>query len=129
MKKVLLMLTIISSILLGTSNVEAKAFTFDTYNSLGIKSSFVVGEYIFDLDSGYSPTLEDIMTASRSIAAGKPTTLYSYQIYPLFGTFRQTEIYSNEQTKNKSEFKVFQANYIYRSNIKDADESDYDVLS
>lgn len=129
MKKVLIVLTLVFSIIIGRSNVDAKAFTFDTYNSLGIKSSFVVGDYIFDLDEGYSPTLQDIMIASRTIPEGKATTLYSYQIYPLFGTFRQTEIYSNEQTKDKTKFKVFQAKYVYRTNIRTATSSDYDVLS
>lgn len=129
MKRKLLFLTIVSSLLLGVSTVNAKAFTYDTYNNLGIQTGFVVGDYIFDLDNGYSPTLQDIMIASRTIDEEKPTTLYSYQIYPQFNMFRQTEIYRNEQTTDKTKFKTFQAKYIYRASIRTAKQSDYDVLS
>lgn len=129
MKKLVLIITIISSVLLGVSNVEAKVFTYDSYKSLGIKGAYVVGDYIFDLDNGYSPSLQDFMIASRTIEDDKPTTLYSYQIFSLFDSFRQLEVYSNEQTRDKTKFKVFQAKYIYRANIRTAKQSDYDVLS
>lgn len=129
MKKVLLGITIIGSLLLGASTVDAKAFTYDSYKNLGIKGSYVVGDYIFDLDAGFSPTLQDFMIASRTIPEDKPTTLYSYQIFTLFDSFRQLEVYSNEQTRDKNEFKVIQAKYIYRKSIRTAKQSDYDVLS
>ena len=128
MKKIMIPLLAIVSMLAMTPKVEAKTLNYASYNKLGIVNSFVVGEYIFNLDEGFSPTLRDVMIASRSIPSSEPTALYSILNMPEFGFFRQLEVYSGE-TKNKStEFKVINAKYIYRDSIFGATADKYEEL-
>ena len=63
MKKILFSLIALTTIFSFTTKVDAKAFTYSSFNKLGITSAFIVGDYIFNLDQGYSPTLRDIMIA------------------------------------------------------------------
>lgn len=128
MKKIVFSLIAVASIFSFTTNADAKAFTYSSYNKLGITNSFVVGDYIFNLDQGYSPNLQDIMIASRTIPEGKPTTLYSFLNIPALNFFMQQEIYSKATTTNTSEFKVFDAKFIYKNHIPTAKDSDIEEL-
>ena len=129
MKKIFIPVIAVMCLFGFTTKVEAKAFTYNSFNKLNIMSAMVVGDYIFNLDNGYSPTLRDIMIASRSIDEDKPTELYQILNMPSFGFFRQQEIYSNTVTTDTNQFKVFDAKYIFYNSIAGAKEGDYEVLS
>ena len=128
MKKILLILTIIPAIFIGALNVEAKGFTLSSYYKLGLNHTYVIGKYVFDLDSGYSPTLRDIMIASRSIPEGEPTTLYDIYTFPEDDYFEMTEVYSKKFTMEQNDFKPFDLKYLYRGTITGATSDKYEEL-
>ncbi len=128
MKKVMIPLLAIVSMLALTPKVEAKTINYASYNKLGITSTYVVGDYIFNLDNGYSPTLRDIMIASRTIPKDEPTTLYSILNMPEFGFFRQLEIYSGISKNSSNEFKLINAKYVYHQSIFGATADQFEEL-
>ena len=80
MKKIKFII-IILVLVVFPSIVNAKTLDYDYYKKLNVKYAFIVGDYMFNMDNGYSPTLEDIMIASRTIAADEPTTLYEIRMF------------------------------------------------
>lgn len=110
------------------SIVKAKTLDYDYYKKLNVKYAFIVGDYMFNMDNGYSPTLEDIMIASRTIDESKPTTLYEIRMFPAWNFFSVNEVYKNESTNDKTILENMNVKYVYRSNIKTASSSDFDTL-
>ena len=86
MKKIKFII-IILVLVVFPSIVNAKKLDYDYYKKLNVKYAFIVGDYMFNMDNGYSPTLEDIMIASRTIAADEPTTLYEIRMFPAWNFF------------------------------------------
>lgn len=124
MKKIILSVILLICIVFTSSNTEAKTYTYDTYQDLGVYTAMIVGDYVFSLDEGYSPTLEDIMVATRTIPKEKPVYLYYVMNYG--SIFYHLDMYSNEYSTNKEDFKVFTAKYLfYKNNVKTAEEGDY----
>ena len=83
---------------------------------------------MFNMDNGYSPTLEDIMIASRSIKKGEPTTLYEIRMFPAWNFFSVNEVYRNTNSYDKTILESMNVKYIYRNSIKKADSSEFDTL-
>lgn len=128
MKKILLILTIVPAMLIGVLNVEAKGFTLNSYYKLGLTHTYVIGKYVFNLDEGYSPTLRDIMIASRSIPEGEPTTLYDIYTFREDNYFELYELYSETFTMEPNEFKPLDLKYVYSKSIREATTNDYEEL-
>lgn len=128
MKKRLLIL-VIGLIIFIPNICNAKVMDYDNYKRLNIKYSFIVGNYLFNMDNGYSPTLEDIMIASRSISETKPTTLYEVRLFPVWDYFTINEIYKKTTSNDKSILNDMNIKYIYRNSINKSTSKDYDILS
>ena len=126
MKKKFLILAIIFSCFF-TLKVNAIEIDYIKYKSLDIMHGYIIGEYIFDVANGPSPTLKDILEASRSIPEGKPTTLYEIMdvSYPGYSYFYQKNVYNNnsvieiENDENavKQSFIKFDAKYVYTGHL------------
>lgn len=128
MKKKLLIL-VIGLIIFIPNICNAKVMDYDNYKRLNIKYSFIVGSYLFNMDNGYSPTLEDIMIASRSISETQPTTLYEVRLFPVWDYFTINEIYKKTTSNDKSILNDMNIKYIYRNSINKSTSKDYDILS
>lgn len=126
MKKIIVFLSII---IVGIMNVEAREFSFQQYKELNITQAYIVGEYVFDTSSGYSPNLLDIMVASRSIPEGKTTTMYEASNMEMINYSSLYEVYTNRTIDIEHENIVFDLKYVYRANIKNAQTSDFDIIS
>ena len=127
MKKVVgIVLTIV--IMMLSMEVKACELNYEEYTGRGIVQSFVVGEYIFNTDNGYSPSLEDFAEAARSIKDGEEVKIYNIMmvgdIY-----YKVTEVFSNESTTDVSKFPKIDVSYEYRASIRGAKEKDYDVIT
>lgn len=108
---------------------QAKQLDYDYYKRLNVKYAFIVGDYMFNMDNGYSPSLEDIMIASRTIKEGNPTTLYEIRMFPAWNYFSVSEIYKNTSSNDKNILENMNVRYIYRNNIKKANSKEFDTLS
>lgn len=128
MKKVSILLIAVLSLFAFTTKAEAKVFTLSSYYKLGINHAYVVGDYIFNLDHGWSPTLRDIMIASRTIPEGQPTQLNDIYAFQEEDYFEHFEVYTGAFTWEPTEFKVFEAKYVYKKSITNASSSDYTEL-
>ncbi len=118
----ILVLTVIPNI------VNAKTLDYDYYKKLNVKYAFIVGDYMFNMDNGYSPTLEDIMIASRTIADSEPTTLYEIRMFPAWNFFSINEIYRNTSSNDKTILESMSIKYVYRNSIKKANSTEFDTL-
>ena len=128
MKKIKFII-IILVLVVFTSIVNAKTLDYDYYKRLNVKYAFIVGDYMFNMDNGYSPSLEDIMIASRTIKDGNPTTLYEIRMFPAWNYFSVSEIYKNTSSNDKNILENMNIRYIYRNNIKKANSKEFDTLS
>ena len=127
MKKVVSIIGIIISILV-ISDVKACEISYDEYKSKGIVQSFVVGDYIFNVDNGYSPSLEDFAEAARSIKDGEEVKIYNIMmIGDIY--YKATEVFTNKSTTEVSEFPKIDVGYVYRKSIRGASEKDYDIIT
>ena len=128
MKKVVSIIMIVIINILMNSDVLACELSYDEYKSREIVQSFVVGDYIFNVDNGFSPSLEDFAEAARSIKDGEEVKIYNIMmvgdIY-----YKSTEVFSNKSTTVKSEFPKIDVAYEYRASIRGAKESDYDLIT
>jgi len=70
-KRILLFINILIIIVMIPSITFSCELKYEEYAKLGIRSSYVVGDYVFNRDEGFSPSIEDISIASRSIKTGK----------------------------------------------------------
>lgn len=127
MKKIKFII-IILVLVVFPSIVNAKTLDYDYYKKLNVKYAFIVGDYMFNMDNGYSPTLEDIMIASRTIEADKPTTLYEIRMFPAWNFFSINEIYRNTNSNDKTILESMNIKYVYRNSIKTANSTEFDTL-
>ncbi len=127
MKKRKFILAILVLMIIPTI-ANAKTLDYDLYKKLNVKYAFITGDYMFNMDNGYSPTLEDIMIASRSIKEGEPTTLYEIRMFPAWNFFSANEVYRNTSSNDKTILESMSVKYIYRNSIKKADSSEFDTL-
>ena len=72
MKRYLYLL--IGILMLMVMPVEACVLTYEEYKETEIQHAYIIGDYVFNMDEGYSPSLYDIAIAARSI----PTTEEEY---------------------------------------------------
>ena len=128
MKKIKFII-IILVLVVFPSIVNAKKLDYDYYKKLNVTYAFIVGDYMFNMDNGYSPSLEDIMIASRTIKDGNPTTLYEIRMFPAWNYFSVSEIYKNTSSNDKNILENMNVRYIYRNNIKKANSKEFDTLS
>lgn len=127
MKK-LVFLTILFLSILIPNVTQACELSYQEYKDKGIVQSFVVGEYVFNVDNGYSPSLEDFATAARSIKKGEDVKVYNiFSIGNIY--YKVTEIFSNKSTNNVNEFPNIDVTYEYRNHIRNAKESDYTIYT
>ncbi len=127
MKKRFNLLLILILTLSFSSIVNAKQMTYTDINNLGIHHFYRIGDYMFNLDSGFSPSIRDIMVASRSIPEGTDTYIEDYLLIGTKYTYK--EIYSKKNESGTSDtFTSFNAKYIYKNHIYGAVSSDYQIL-
>lgn len=101
--------------------------TYDEYNAYGIKSAYIVGEYIFNKDSGFSPSIEDLATASRSIPTNQKEYIYDVLSFP--NTFRYKSIFDGTSISGKENFPDISVSYIYKNHIATATDSDITYIT
>lgn len=77
-------------------NVFALELNYPNYKSLGIEHSYVVGNFVFELDYGYTPNLKDFMKASRSIPTNEDVYLYEIQNIDAFDYFELFDVYGKK---------------------------------
>ena len=128
MKKVVSIVVIAIINILMISDAKACGMSYDEYKERKIVQSFVVGDYIFNVDNGYSPSLEDFAEAARSIKDGEEVKIYNIMmIGDIY--YKATEVFSNKSTTERSEFPEIDVTYEYRAGIRGAKESDYDLIT
>ena len=128
MKKAVSILVMIIMNILMISDVKACEMSYDEYKDRKIVQSFVVGDYIFNVDNGYSPSLEDFAEAARSIKDGEEVKIYNVMVIGDI-YYKVTEVFSNESTTEIKEFPKIDVQYEYRASIRGAKESDYDIIT
>ena len=101
--------------------------TYDEYNAYGIKSAYIVGEYIFNKDSGFSPSIEDLATASRSIPTNQKEYIYDVLSFP--NAFRYKSIFDGTSLSGKENFPDIYVSYIYKNHIATATDSDITYIT
>lgn len=127
MKKKVLLLAVLMSLVIGTS-ANAAAIDYDGFSKLGVSHGYIVGKYLFDSSSGFSPSLKDVMRASRSIEEGQPTTLYEVLLSKRSGAFSLEELYTGKSTSDKTEFGNYNVKYIYTCSIDKANGNYIELL-
>lgn len=131
MKKIVLCLIFMISLI--PSIVSAKILGYNDYHELNIEHAFVVGDYIFDISRGFSPSLRDFMHASRTIPSNESVYVEEITIIEIpeidYYEFSQLEIYSKRNITDVSKFKTLNPKYIYRANIENAKREDYTILN
>ncbi|HOB25822.1 MAG TPA: hypothetical protein PLB45_05035 [Bacilli bacterium] len=128
MKKFIKVFILLISISLSTK-VQAKSLDYNTFLGYNVKHSYVIGDYVFNLDAGFSPSLQDIMIASRTINTTTETDVSFYDYFISSRAFAQTELYSNTKITESANYTPINAKYIYSNHIKGASESDIITLS
>ncbi len=130
MKKAKALISVLMlAIFMGASlDVYAVNLDYTRFRELNIDHAYIVGDYIFNTDYGYSPTLKDIMHASRSIPEGEETTLYEVLSTPDLFIY-QMEVYRQEIISDVNNFKPLNVRYVYRNSIDEASEEEYDELA
>ena len=127
MKKILVILILL--IITYVVPVNACSFTYEDYKKTGEVHSLVVGEYVFDLSNGHSPSLEDFSIAARTIPEGQDEYVYEIIYTPELNIFKQTEIFTNKTSKDPADWPdFFDTTYNYRSNIN-IEKPDYDMFT
>src|SRR5574344_1673527 len=123
-KRIVLFINILIIIVMIPSITFSCELTYEEYAKLGIRSSYVVGDYVFNRDEGFSPSIEDISIASRSIKTGK-----SEYVDDLFvgstTRFRYSELLSNTSTTDVSGFPNIDVLHVYLNHIKTASEAEH----
>lgn len=120
MKKKVSLMILATIPLIITSQARALNLTPTKFAELEISHAYVVGEYLFNSDKGFSPELRDVMIASRSIPEGEKTTYYDIQYDEEENTFSIIEIYSKEE-KTADELNSMTVKYIYSDCIRDSE--------
>lgn len=120
--KLLLLLLVIVPI-----NALALNLTFDVYKSLDVEHSYVVGEYVFNLDYGFTPVLKDFMHASRSIPEGEETTLYEAQYFAAYDYFSFMNVYTLDEY-DETNMPIVNVKYLCSKSISD-ENVDCDLIS
>ena len=128
MKKAVSIIVMIIMNILMISDVKACEMSYNEYKDRKIVQSFVVGGYIFNVDNGYSPSLEDFAKAARSIKDGEEVKIYNIMmIGDIY--YKTTEVFSNKSTTERNEFPEIDVAYEYRASIRGAKKSDYDLIT
>lgn len=120
MKKKVSLMILATIPLIITSQARALNLTPTKFAELEISHAYVVGEYLFNSDKGFSPELRDVMIASRSIPEGEKTTYYDIQYDEEENTYSIIEIYSKEE-KTADELNSMTVKYIYSDSIRDSE--------
>ena len=120
MKKKVSLMILATVPLIMTSQARALNLTPTKFAELEISHAYVVGEYLFNSDKGFSPELRDVMIASRSIPEGEPTTYYDIQYDEEENVYSIIEIYSKE-VKTEDELNGMTVKYIYNDSIRNSE--------
>jgi len=103
-------------------NVNARTYTEKEYKDLGIKRSYIVCDYLFDL-SDINPTLKDLLLASQSC---KPDQVSIYEIkFAKNVNGKETKTYRELLTdKELNTFPKIDLKYLYKSSIGTSDNKE-----
>ena len=128
MKKCLYM--IIGLLMLMVMPVEACVLTYDEYKETEIQHAYIIGDYVFNMDEGYSPSLYDIAIAARSIP--KTEEEYILDVYNIPAgngkyEYEKWNIFEGGFDTNPRGFKV-DVTWEYWANIVGATEDEYDMF-
>ena len=115
-------LTIDPDMVLQYGKGNAKVLTKEEYEALGIDHCYVIGDYLFDLDDGFNPSLEDLLIAAAT------TYTNDIKIYELKKSeniagdivVEYNELLSNQRLE---EFPLIKVKYVYEESIPQNDPS------
>ena len=105
-------------------NVQARTLDEEYFKTLDVSYAYVCGNYMFNIGSGFRPSLQDFMIASRSIENPDPTTHYANtSLYLVFydsddNSFDISEVFSNNPLGGASYLGNLKPAYLYRDHIK-----------
>ena len=119
MKKKVSLMILATIPLIITSQARALNLTPTKFAELDISHAYVVGEYLFNSDKGFSPELRDVMIASRSIHEGEKTTYYDIQYDEEENTYSKEvhiKVKFNELKKVRAISLYDSSNYSYSLN-------------
>lgn len=97
-------------------NSVAKKLTEEEFDELNINRCYVVGEYLFNLDEGYNPSLEDLLKASPTFYTNQVTI---YEIKKSENIKGELIVEYNELLSGKKleEFPDIKVRYVYDHRI------------
>lgn len=94
----------------------AKILTKEDYNNLNINRSYIVGEYLFNLDNGFNPSLEDLLKASTTYYTNDVKIYEIKKSENIDGDIVEeyNELLSNTKL---NEFPIIKVKYVYSKHI------------
>ena len=128
MKKCLYM--IIGLLMLMVMPVDACVLTYDEYKETEIQHAYIIGDYVFNMDEGYSPSLYDIAIAARSIPETEEEYILDVYNIPAGNgkyEYEKWNIFEGGFDTNPRGFKV-DVTWEYWANIVGATEDEYDMF-
>ena len=98
----------------GKSN--AKVLTEEEFNELGISHAYVIGDYLFNLDDGFNPSLKDLLLAAKTTYTDD---INVYEIKSSENIDGDLIVEYNELLSNQKldTFPIIKVKYIYSNNI------------
>ena len=106
------------------NNSSTEILNKQIYENLNINRAYVIGEYIFNLDKGFNPSLKDLLIAATTINNTDDIKVYELKKSEnILGVIIEeyNELLSN---KNIEQFPIIKPRYIYSTNIEN-NEADY----
>jgi len=125
MKKVIKIL-IFTLVALAVPNVQARVLDADYFPTLNVSYAYVCGNYMFNVGSGFRPSLQDFMIASRTIENPDPTTHYdNTELYVIFydsddNSYEINKTFAGGDSLGASFLGNLKPAYLYRNHIKDS---------
>ena len=110
--------------------VEACVLTYDEYKETEIQHAYIIGDYVFNMDEGYSPSLYDIAIAARSIPETEEEYILDVYNIPAGNgkyEYEKWNIFEGGFDTNPRGFKV-DVTWEYWANIVGATEDEYDMF-
>lgn len=111
---------------------NGKLLTKDEYDALGIERAYVIGEYMFNLDDGFNPSLEDLLIAATSTFTSDIKVYEIKKSENIDGDIIE-EYYELLSNKKLDEFPEIYVKWIYSKNVNgnnpDTTLPYYDVIT
>ena len=113
-------------------NSNAKILTEEEFNELGIDHAYAIGEYLFNLDAGFNPSLKDLLLASKTVYSDN---MKIYEIKKSENISGDIIVEYNELLSNTklNDFPIIKIKYIYENHVYNNQPDNtlayYDIVS